>query len=426
MHQPRGGAACVPAMSVWRKAGERRGKKRLSRQRRRPLFLSRLLMLLAVAGAGVLIGFHGGTASYLLFWATLLPPLYALLWRLTAGRRLRAVLRPDASSALRGERLGCTLLLHNDSPLPIPEISLRMGGSRVRFEETGEQLSLAPGELRELRFTALCAHCGRAELGAAELRLSDPVGLWERRLSAMEALHINPRVLHLPRLLVAVQEKSEQRPGPRMYLGERAPSGELRAYQPGDDVRLIHWKVSALQGRPMLRVTEPETRDELVLLPDLRDCLPAGEAGYLAEDSVREGTLALADWFLRRGVPLRVLPDERREDTVRGGEDLLRLRERMSGDCFNGIRRTDEMMERDLAKGRSVLRYILLTWEVDELLFRRAARCIALGAEVTLLCIGGGEELRAQAEAVNRLEFHQINARREVYAVLSGGEEGAL
>ena len=111
---------------------------------------------------------------------------------------------------------------------------------------------------------------------------------------------------------------------------------------------------------------------------------------------------------------------------MRGGEDLLRLRERMSGDCFNGIRRTDEMMERDLAKGRSVLRYILLTWEVDELLFRRAARCIALGAEVTLLCIGGGEELRAQAEAVNRLEFHQINARREVYAVLSGGEEGAL
>ena len=47
MHQPRGGAACVPAMSVWRKAGERRKKKRLSRQRRRPLFLSRLLMLLA-------------------------------------------------------------------------------------------------------------------------------------------------------------------------------------------------------------------------------------------------------------------------------------------------------------------------------------------------------------------------------------------
>ena len=43
-----------------------------------------------------------------------------------------------------------------------------------------------------------------------------------------------------------------------------------------------------------------------------------------------------------------------------------------------------------------------------------------------LLCIGGGEELRAQAEAVNRLEFHQINARRDIFSVLSGREEGAL
>ena len=414
-------------MSVRKKAGERRDKKRFSRPRRRPLFLSRMLMLLAIAGAGVLIGFHGGTASYLLFWATLLPPLYALLWRLTAGRRIQAVLRPDASSALRGERLGCTLLLHNDSPLPIPSVVIRMGGSRIRFEgPEPDSVSLAPGEQRELRFTPLCAHCGRAELGAVELRLQDPFGLLERRLSALEAVYVNPRVLRLPRLLVAAQDKSELRPGPRMYFGERTPSGELRAYQPGDDVRRIHWKASALQGYPMLRVTEPETRDELVLLPDLRDGLPPGEAGYLAEDSIREGTLALADWVLRRGVPLRVLPDERREDTVRTGEDLLRLRRRMSGDCFHGIRRTDDMMERDLAKGKPVRRYILLTWEVDETLFRRAARCIALGAEVTLLCIGGGEELRAQAESVNRLEFHQINARRDVYAVLSGGEEGAL
>ena len=55
-----------------------------------------------------------------------------------------------------------------------------------------------------------------------------------------------------------------------MYFGDRTPSGELRAYQPGDDVRRVHWKVSALQGHPMLRVTEPVSRDELVLLPDLR------------------------------------------------------------------------------------------------------------------------------------------------------------
>ena len=406
---------------------ERRLLRRQRREQRRPLRRQRLLVLLTVVGAAVLIGFRGGTASYLLFWATLLPPFYALVWRLTAGLRLQASVRPDAATARRGERLGCTLLLINDSPLPIPALSVRMGGTRLRFEETNEaRLSLAPGEMRKLRFTVLCTHCGKAELGAAELRLSDPFGLLERRFSVMEPLRVTPRVLRLPRLLIAKPEQYEQRPGPRTYLGERIPSGELRAYLPGDDVRLVHWKVSALQGRPMLRATEPESRDELVLLPDLRGALPAGEAAYLAEDSVREGSLALADWFLRRGVPLRVAPDERRALLVRTGEDLLKLQELMSGDCFTGIRRPDEMMERDLAQGRPVRRYILLTWEVDEALLRRAARCISLGAEVTLLSIGGGRATQTQAGTVQRLEFHQINARHGVFAVLGGGEEDVL
>lgn len=408
-------------MSARTKPRSPRAGKRLLRR------LPRVLTLLCVAAAAVLIGFRGGTASYLLFWATLLPPLYALVWRLTAARRFQAVLRTDAPGAQRGDRLGCTLLLINDSPLPIPSVSFRMGGERLQFEETElRRVSLSPGEVRELRFTPLCLHCGRTELGAAELRLGDPFALAERRLSAMKALRIEPRLLRLPQLAITAPREREQRPGPRTYLGEKMPSGELRAYQPGDDVRRVHWKVSALQGRPMLRVTEPESRDELVLLPDLRGALPAGEAGYLAEDSIREGSLALADWYLRHGIPLYVLPDERRALTVRTAEDLMRLRALMCGDCFTGSRRPDEMMERDLASGRPVRRYILLTWEVDELLLRRAARCIALGAEVTLLCIGGGEELRSQAEAVQRLEFCQINARRDIFSVLSGGEEGAL
>ncbi|MBR0207821.1 MAG: DUF58 domain-containing protein [Oscillospiraceae bacterium] len=405
----------------------RRAEKKLRRRERRPLRLRRLLSLLAVIGAGVLIGFRGGTASYLLFWATLMPPLCALIWRLTAGRRFQAAMRTDAPSALRGARPGCTLVLFNDSPLPIPAISVRMSGGRLRFEETEQlRVSLAPGELRELRFTPLCLHCGKAELGAAELRLSDPFALTEKRISAFAPLRIEPRRLQLRRLQITPPEERERHSDARMYLGERTPNGELRPYQPGDDVRRVHWKVSALQGRPMLRVTEPESRDELVLLPDLRDSLPGGEDGYLVEDSIREGSLALADWFLRRRIPLYVLPDERRALTVRTGEDLQRLQLLLSGDCFTGTRRTDEMMERDLAAGRRARRYILLTWEVDEALLRRAARCISLGAEVTLLCIGGGKELRSQAEAVQRLEFHQINARQDVIAVLSGGEEGAL
>ena len=129
----------------------KRIQRKEKRRQRRPLRIRRLLALLAIAGAGVLIGFRGGTASYLLFWATLIPPLYAVIWRLTAGRRFSAVMRTDAPDALRGERLGCTLRLVNNSVLPIPAVSYRMSGGRLRYDETeGERVSLAPGEAQRI------------------------------------------------------------------------------------------------------------------------------------------------------------------------------------------------------------------------------------------------------------------------------------
>ena len=420
MRQPCGGSAGAAQMSRRTTRWVKREEKLLHMRKRRPLLLRRLLAFFAVAAACVLISRHGGV-SYLLLWCTLLPPLYALVWRLTAGRGFRAMMRVDAPSAQRGERLGCSLFLINESPLPIPLIRFRMSGGRLRFDEIGEQrVSLAPGEIRELRFTPMCVHCGKTEVGAVELRLNDPFALAERRLSEFASAHVEPRVQRLERLAIAPPEELEQH-GTRTYFGERTPNGELRAYQSGDDVRRVHWKASALEGRPMLRVTEPESKNEEVLLPDLRGGLPEGNDGLLVEDSIREGSLALADWFVRHGRPLRVLPDESRALAVRTVEDLQRLRVLMSGDCFTGSRRPDEMMERDLASGSAVRRYIIMTWEFDELLLRRAARCIELGAEVTLLCIGGGEERREQAaNAVSRLEFRQVNARHDVFDVLSG------
>ena len=427
MHEPCGRAAGDPGMSRREKSDARRKERKLRRQRLRPLRRRRLFALLLIVGAGALIGRHGGNASYLLFWATLLPPLYALIWRLIAAKRFRALIEVDTASALRGERLGCTLTLVNNSFLPIPEIYVRMGGRRVRFEEDERmRISLAPGEVRKLRFSPLCTHCGKTDVGAVLLRLRDPFALAERRVTAMESVQVEPRLVRISQLLISQPEEREQRPASRMYLGDRVPSGELRAYQPGDDVRRVNWKVSALQGRPMLRVTEPEGRDALVLLPDMRKALPADETENLVQDSIREGSLTLADWFLRRGIPLYVLPDEYRAVLVRTSADLNRLRALMGGDCFTGFHRPDEMMERDLAKGQPARRYILLTWEVDALLLQRAARCIALGAEVTLLCIGGDESVRQQAEAVGRLEYHAITVRQDIFAVLGGGEEGVL
>ena len=393
---------------------------------RRYVWLRRGLSALAILGGAVLIGQRGGAAAWLLFWGGLLPPLLALVWRLAGLSRLRCLARTEKETPEHGETLDCVLTLVNGSPLPLTDLRLRLTEGKLRFSRTPreQRLSLAPGEVRELRLPLSCRHCGEASVGAETIWVLDPFGLSCRRLSALTPLRVLPRTARLERLLVTPPTERERRGAARMYLGERVPNGELRPYLPGDDLRRINWKVSALQGQPVLRVLEPQDRDELVLLPDARAALPEGPAGWLAEDSVLEGCLALADHLLRRGMPLRVLPDSARALTVRGPEELRRLQALCSGRFFTGQERPDTLMEADMARARGGRSYVLLTWLMDEDLLRRAARCLELGAEVTLIYVGNDPAASAMAANLRRLRFYRVTERRDILSVL-GGEEAA-
>ena len=393
--------------------------------KRSGLWLRRGLAALAVLGGAVLIAYRGGAAAWLLFWACLLPPLLAVVWRLAGLSCLHCIARTEEETPEHGETVACVLTLANAGPLPLTDLRIRLTDGKLGFVDTPRtlRLALAPGEVRQLRLPLACRHCGEAEAGAEAIWALDPFGLSCRRLSALTALRVLPRTARLERLLVTPPSERLERRGGRWYLGERVPNGELRDYVPGDDLRRVNWKVSAAQGRPVLRVLEPEDRDELVLLPDAREALPEGAAGWLAADSVLEGTLALADHMLRRGLPLRVLPYPDREITVRDADGLRRLQTLCAGRFFTGARRPDELLELDLARNRGARSYVLVTWLLDEALLRRAARCQALGADLTLIYVGDDPAAAEISAGFPWLRFHRVTEQRDVLTLLGG--EGA-
>ena len=114
----------------------------------------------------------------------------------------------------------------------------------------------------------------------------------------------------------------------------------------------------------------PEPKSELILIPDGRDQLPAGKPGWLAEDSIVEGTLAIADYFLRHSIALTVVPDSRRRISLSQMSAYDQLYQMMARNFFSGKTRPDETMA---AYGRlnGPGKYIVLTWEIDEDFIRR-------------------------------------------------------
>lgn len=388
----------------------------------RSMIVRRLLCLAALIGAAVLIAYRGGTASFMLFWTALLIPVSAMAYRWIIASRLRAHFAVHNHTVLRGESTTCVLTLTNASIFPIVDIRVRLTSGKVRFlDAEGEQNhSLMPGETKILEYQLACLHCGEAVVGAEQICAGDLFALTERRFSQVRTINILPRTQHLQDLVIAPVRQLDRQNVTRTYFGDTMPDGQLKPYIPGEDVRRIHWKASVLQGRPILRNMVPEPKTEIVLLPDGRSDLPAGKERWLAEDSVIEGTLAIADYFLRSNIISRVIADEKRVVNVFTPSHYLKLYDMCAGGFFIGTERPDRMMELDMTSKAGKRSYIILTWEMDETFIRRCGSCLDVGAEITVVYIGDDPEVRSLAAAERRIAFYQVTGQRDIFAVLSG------
>ena len=60
---------------------------------------------------------------------------------------------------------------------------------------------------------------------------------------------------------------------------------EVREYQPGDDVRLIDWNVTARSGNPFIKVFEEERELTVMMVVDI------SSSGYLELKNIKKGKL---------------------------------------------------------------------------------------------------------------------------------------
>lgn len=206
---------------------------------------------------------------YLLFMAgllALLPTFSSLLATASLyGLSSRRLLPKEAEE---GEEVPVTLVVRNDSLFPrfLLHITDRLpAGTEVSGGETESSTSgLWPGEEMALRYRARLLGRGRVAFPDPELRAFDLLGLSSRsrRLPTPAQLMLLPKPAPVPRWLPL---------GSGPYAGAVAAKGDgpdfhgVREYRPGDDLRRIHWKLTARRGELVIRELEEERGGDVAL-----------------------------------------------------------------------------------------------------------------------------------------------------------------
>lgn len=171
---------------------------------------------------------------------------------ISAGIANRVQLRLELTPAARGEVEGEL----RDCVPPGPLVD----GHRAPFHS---------GTTVTWRLTPLVR--GDLLLGPLHVKLYGPWRLCARQvvLPVLSPLKVYPDLTALSRdalKLARARDDDAKRVIRRPAEGREFES--LREYQPGDDRRTLDWKATARRGKPMVRVTQPERNQQVLLLLD--------------------------------------------------------------------------------------------------------------------------------------------------------------
>lgn len=225
------------------------------------------LLLLFLVAALLRVDFYF-TIAYLFFGAYLL----ARLW---TGRALRhvSIRREFVDRAFNGDDVPVRVTLHNTGALPVTWLHVKES-LPVDLGVPGQQsrvFSLNPREQQHLSYTLRCRKRGVYTLGPLTARTGDLFGLIEPAVAQAEPdrIIVYPRIVPLGRLGLPTRS-------PLAILPERTPLFEdparvigVRAYNPGDSLRRIHWTASASAGQLLVKNYQPAIARETFLCLDL-------------------------------------------------------------------------------------------------------------------------------------------------------------
>ena len=240
-------------------------------------------------------------------WSTMLVILggawlFGWLWARALAQGLQFTREVRYGWAQVGDELEERFVITNNSAFPATWVEIDDHSSMPGYHPS---LATIVGSHDRYEFIThgMCARRGLYTLGGTTLQSGDPLGIYTVRLESLasQTLLVLPPVVPLP--AIAVTPGGFMGAGrPRSHAPEQSVGAAgVRAYQPGDALRLIHWPSTAKHDKPFVRLLDGTPSADWWILLDLDTRVQLG-VGW---ESTEEHAVVLAASLADRGLQMR-------------------------------------------------------------------------------------------------------------------------
>ncbi|TML55589.1 MAG: DUF58 domain-containing protein [Actinobacteria bacterium] len=173
----------------------------------------------------------------------------------------------DRDRAIEGDEVTATILLSSTRGADRFELFVPLPAG---LEGPARAVRLRAGEEQTIELQFRCDHWGVFSVGKVLLRARDMLGLrsWEGEAGEARPLRVFPREETLRSLIAPLETQVFAGNQVSRARGEGIEFADLREWQPGDRLRRVNWRATALRGSLWVNEQNPERNTDVVLFLD--------------------------------------------------------------------------------------------------------------------------------------------------------------
>ena len=372
----------------------------------------RCLAVLAALITSALCALSLGSVFYtfiaLLLFAVLLYGLLSCFWAWKTAQCRQHVSVPMVH---RGETAQLNVQAGHWCPLPVAPPK----GVLIYNGQTGDCVfPPSPFHAHERHLSLNACHVGQYQAGLKALELQDAFGLFRMRLKNRDlegTLTVLPRPFDIEKPRVTTGDDGSA-PLARTQEDYNAPE-DVRAYQPGDAMKRIHWKLSSRKRELLVRRFEmPAPPDTLILL----DCdTPLGgehltDGKESLRDALCETAVSVARMQMADGSPVRlpIYGSRASEFSSDNAASLTLLQEMLACQPFGGGEVFDRVLDLELRRMRRTGATVIITTRLDARIVEGVSHIRRMGPSARLYLVTYTPDSKEYQPYVTRLQHHLV------------------
>lgn len=269
---------------------------------------SRILYLCLFLSALIFTYFNGGKIPYMMLYSIILLPIVSLAYMTVIYIRFKYGQELDKKFVTKGDKINFIFSINNEDFFIYPYIKVSFYGTQTIFENQvcEENFSLTPFSGRNFSFELKCNYRGNYEVGINSVVLEDFFGLFKFKYNIFEPKYVTvyPRIVYLEKFPLKTDFMSESHSMLNSRDEDMTTISDVRKYQYGDNLKRIHWKLTARAQELMVKKFQSTSEANTLMLLDLqKNNLTPGE-NIIIEDKLIEAAVAILYYCLSKWIPV--------------------------------------------------------------------------------------------------------------------------